>query len=416
MKFTIFTIFLLIITTTSANSTTLDAKLKLIADVYSLQPKQCLSSKVNKDDLRFIVGKLLFESTSLSGDRDISCSNCHLNEFGTADGLPMAIGVGGKGEGVERAYNKAGALVQRNALSLHSRGDSDFNVFFWDGKVHNINDTLYSQFGDTINKKFNDALALSSILPLIERDEFLGKTKLFTGNDIQHEVGDKIYVDRYYAVSKALKNRLINPETKEDIKLANGLQKIEIPLNNIELSHIGNLLSFFIRNNFICETSVWDKYLSGDTSSLSKNQKEGSILFYGKGRCASCHSGKLFSDFNFYSIGTPQGLLGPHTRHRDIGRAGVTHKYTDLYKFRTPPLISVKNTAPYGHNGIFKDLKSVITHHFNPLAFYLDSPEIYKSDYYSISKFIDSRDSTLKTIEIKSEQEIEQLVDFLHAL
>ncbi len=40
------------------------------------------------------IGKKLFESRSLSLNGNISCKNCHLEQFGSADGIPNAIGVG----------------------------------------------------------------------------------------------------------------------------------------------------------------------------------------------------------------------------------------------------------------------------------------------------------------------------------
>ena len=35
---------------------------------------------------------------------------------------------------------------------------------------------------------------------------------------------------------------------------------------------------------------------------LSEEEISGAELFYGKGKCASCHSGSYFTDFKFYSI------------------------------------------------------------------------------------------------------------------
>jgi cytochrome c peroxidase len=38
----------------------------------------------------------------------------------------------------------------------------------------------------------------------------------------------------------------------------------------------------------------------------------------------------------------------------------------DIYRFRTPPLRNVELTSPYGHNGAFKTLEGIISHHLNP--------------------------------------------------
>jgi cytochrome c peroxidase len=46
----------------------------------------------------------------------------------------------------------------------------------------------------------------------------------------------------------------------------------------------------------------------------------------------------------------------------------VTHEPTDLYCFRTPPLINVSKTAPYGHAVALYDFQSAISAHFDPLG------------------------------------------------
>ena len=80
------------------------------------------------------VGKTFFESKNVSLNGQMSCRTCHLDEFDSADGLPNAVGIFGKGEGPERAFSD-GRIVPRNTLPLWGRGALGFDVFFWDGKV-----------------------------------------------------------------------------------------------------------------------------------------------------------------------------------------------------------------------------------------------------------------------------------------
>ena len=47
----------------------------------------------------------------------MACQTCHLNEFGSADGLPNAVGIFGVGEGPERAFSD-GRIVPRNTSRL----------------------------------------------------------------------------------------------------------------------------------------------------------------------------------------------------------------------------------------------------------------------------------------------------------
>ena len=134
-----------------AFSSELDEKLLLVERVYRLQPKNCSSHfETSPSDDEVQVGKLLFESKSLSGKRDISCSDCHLDQFGSADGLPISVGVGGDGEGYERLDSDSGALVQRNAISLFGRSNPEFTSYFWDGKVQVSDGRIITQFGDQL--------------------------------------------------------------------------------------------------------------------------------------------------------------------------------------------------------------------------------------------------------------------------
>ena len=80
------------------------------------------------------LGKRLFATKNLSLNGEVACRDCHLDEFGSGDGIPIAIGVGGTGSGPARAMG-GGAIIPRNTLPLWGRGGAGFDVFFWDGRV-----------------------------------------------------------------------------------------------------------------------------------------------------------------------------------------------------------------------------------------------------------------------------------------
>ncbi|MBV5270063.1 MAG: methylamine utilization protein MauG, partial [Afipia sp.] len=82
----------------------------------------------------FEPGKTLFKSRSLSLNGNISCQQCHLDQFGSADGIPNAVAVGGDGKGAARVMG-AGGILPRNTLPFWGRGGKGFDTFFWDGKV-----------------------------------------------------------------------------------------------------------------------------------------------------------------------------------------------------------------------------------------------------------------------------------------
>lgn len=415
IKHIIFIILILPVANIAAADADLEIKLRIIKEVYNLKPKDCeILQVVNSTQTQIKSGEVIFKSKLFSGDRDTSCQTCHLDRFAITDGLSLAVGVGGDDEGFKRLYDGHGTLVQRNTITLIGRGSVEFKNYFWDGKVDVGDDgKIYSQFGEHLSDKFKSQLAVAAILPLIERDEFVGKKKIFRQNDIQKEMEDSLYQKRYEAISRALKARIIDDEGAE---VRNALLSAGEDIDDFELADLGELLSHFIANNFKCETSEWDEYLAGADSSMSVSALRGAALYYGKGRCVGCHNGPLLSDFKFHSIGVPQGLFGPHSRHRDLGRAAITLSGKDLYLFRTPPLIDVSKTPPYGHNGIFETLQDIVVHHYDPIKFYTDNKELYKKTKYDVGKINDSRSKLLSMINLRTDDELKDLLEFLNTL
>ena len=156
-------------------------------------------------------------------------------------------------------------------------------------------------------------------------------------------------------------------------------------------------------------------------------------LFYGKANCSSCHSGSLLSDQKFHSIGIPQfgpGRTRPFDPYaRDVGRMVETDNINDMYKFKTPALRNVSLTAPYGHNGAYPTLKSIIKHHLNPIKMnknwkpeYANLPKAPWLEEIDFVTFSDKReqDRILASIDIQpielNDKEIDQLVSFLKSL
>ncbi len=106
-------------------------------------------------------------------------------------------------------------------------------------------------------------------------------------------------------------------------------------------------LADFQRNEISPRTSF-------DRKSLSEIEQNGMGLFYGKARCAMCHTGTNFTDEKFHHNGFGKGQ--PH----QFGRANVTSRRWDKGKFKTPTLRKVASTAPYFHDGRFENLGQVI--------------------------------------------------------
>lgn len=386
-----------------------DGMLQKIIDAYGIET--CKQDDMSDEPMAKF-GEALFSSKGLSGDKDISCATCHVESLAFADGLPLAIGVGGAGEGEDRLRNERGAIVARNAFTLFGRGHPAFATFFWDGKVDAENEKIFSPFGDELSAGFDGPLAVAAVLPLTERDEFIGELSELAPNDLQRAVKTALYQTRFEKLDEALRRRFL---TDED--LAASLQAINRKPEKVTLVLLANALAAFIRSEFACAPSSWEAYLAGDTNALTREQKEGARVFFGSGRCAGCHTPPLFTDFRFYNLGIPQGSFGPHSRNRDLGRAGVTNQAEDRYLFRTPPLLAVARTAPYGHNGRFGTLDSIVGQHLSPVSPILRGEiELTPEDQYSFGKIVALMSDKLSYIEIRDDQDLAYLVEFLRAL
>ncbi|MGZ0174243.1 MAG: cytochrome-c peroxidase [Planctomycetales bacterium] len=117
---------------------------------------------------------------------------------------------------------------------------------------------------------------------------------------------------------------------------------------------IAKALAAFQRT-LVTEPSPFDRFLAGDKDALSAEAKRGLELFRGEAGCIECHNGPLLSDGKFYRLGVS---------FKDEGRAAITGKKQDRYRFRTPSLRNIAETGPYMHDGSQKTLDDVVTFYF----------------------------------------------------
>jgi len=125
----------------------------------------------------------------------------------------------------------------------------------------------------------------------------------------------------------------------------------------------------------VSRDSPFDRYASGDRAALSDAQKRGLALFIGKAGCVQCHSGQMFTDNQYHSVGI--GQRGPHVPATDYGReAGLSFRATHDFNacrpgcelpsdagvglFRTKSLRQVAVTPPYMHAGQLATLAEVV--------------------------------------------------------
>lgn len=104
----------------------------------------------------------------------------------------------------------------------------------------------------------------------------------------------------------------------------------------------------------ITVNSRYDQWKANPQKSpFTEDEVRGHQLFQQK--CASCHSGGLFSNQTFVNNGLPS-----NPRINDLGRELVSGDSKERYKFKVPSLRNVAYTAPYMHDGRFRTLESVL--------------------------------------------------------
>jgi len=406
-------LLLIIISSYQAVASDIDFKLEKVIEIYALQGFDCKAVQ-NNDPTLSSLGEMLFESKLLSGGMDTSCSTCHLKDLSRVDGLPVSIGVGGSGEGIDRLLDGQGIIVPRNSFTLLGRGHKNYSTYFWDGKVQTEKNRLVSIIGDAKSKGFHSPLSVAAVLPILARDEFLGVLSESKNNDME-SIDNSYYEMRYQTASRALQKRILNTKGKSWDELRAKFLESNLDLEGLELSGIGNALASFLIEKESCFKNRWSQYIQGKREALSENEKMGAYVFYGKGRCASCHSGDLLSDFKFHSIGVPQGDVGVSIYGQDLGRSEISLNQKDRFKFKTPSLLKVSKTKPYAHNGVFTNLDEVVLFHLNPIPYFKDK-KWSKKDYFNYGRVLSSRSEMLSYIDVLTEDDFKHLLSFLETL
>ena len=304
------------------------------------------------------LGRDLFFDPILSGNRNIACATCHHPTLGTSDAMSLSLGEGGIGLGESRsidAANKPKTRIPRNAPALFNLGAKEFTVMFHDGRTAKDRHAMFGirmPQGRTLERPMPSALAAQNILPVLSPAEM-------AGDPGENDVADAVAAER-----------ILGPNGAWDI-LARRIDAIpkyrqrfgQLGITGIHINDIGTALAAFIGSEFRADESPFDKFLRGEDA-MTEVQLEGMDLFYGKARCSTCHSGSFQTDHNFHAIGLPQ--LGPgKDGYADTGHGMVTGVADDMYRFRTPSLRNVTETAPYGHNGAYSNLEDVVIHHLD---------------------------------------------------
>lgn len=102
--------------------------------------------------------------------------------------------------------------------------------------------------------------------------------------------------------------------------------------------------------------SRWDKFLRGDKTALTDEEKAGFNTFVQSG-CQTCHQGVLVGGGLFQKLGAAKPWPDTH----DPGREKVTRNEADRMVFKVPSMRNVEKTGPYYHDGKVRTLEEAVS-------------------------------------------------------
>lgn len=278
-----------------------------------------------------VLGREIFFDNTLSEPTGLSCATCHRPETGFADSLARPISEGAI----------SNRFAKRNSMSIaytHCipalKCDSEGNYYgglFWDGRVNSQAEQAAEPFVDPLEMGNHDIAAVVS------------------------KVRQRPYFSKFAEIFGSQTN---------DSALYN---QITYALQAYQSSGEVNRYS-----------SKFDAFIAGD-SPLTAQQQAGYALFLGRAMCARCHVTSidpiakrvLFTDHTYDNLGVPRNERNPFYRQDsahnplgvsfiDLGLGATVGDSAENGKFRVPTLRNIELTAPYGHNGYFATLSSIV--------------------------------------------------------
>lgn len=293
------------------------------------------------------LGRHLFYEKRLSMTGEFSCASCHIQALAFTDGKSVSVGV-------------TGEKHPRSSMSLANIGYNSVLTWAHPGMTKLEVQALIPMFGERpvemgLSGKEKD------FLTKLQQDEKY--RQLFAA-----AFGEGNPTSLNSNKSSKTNSKKINPKK-------NNSQKNNPDNNIINIKNITQALASFQRS-LISVNSDYDKYrYGGDKNAISASAKRGEVLFNSERlECFHCHGGLNFSDsikherlafeeIAFHNTGLynidGKGAYPPN----NTGIQEITHKPTDMGKFKAPTLRNIALTAPYMHDGSIATLGEVIDHY-----------------------------------------------------
>lgn len=353
------------------------------------------------------IGKMLFFDTNLSRNRTMSCATCHDPSSGFSDQkrtqlhAQVSRGSDGYSFGIRNAPT---ASYANTSPTFHF--DDSIKEFvggqFWDGRASTLAQQAMGPPLDMAEMAMPSAVEV--VKRLQENPVYVKAFKQAYGENIFH-IQDSYSKYRKLSDPKELPNAFIA---------------------------MGNFIQAFENSEYFSPfDSKYDRYLQGKYQLTPQEEAGRKLFFEGKGvNCRNCHLLKNagaqkepFTNHRFRNVGVPSNLdiVNLHKKDRpnfvDLGLFNNTQADNPKFKgqFKIPTLRNVAVTAPYMHNGVFKNLKTVIEffdHYNNPKR--TINPETGQPwRKAEVEETIDKKELKGRAL---SDKEIDELVAFFRTL
>lgn len=345
------------------------------------------STKAKKEQL----GQILFFDTSLSANKTQSCATCHDPANGFVDKRKtIAQGIASLGDDGHSFGNRNTPTAGYASLSPKFHFDEKTKQYlggqFWDGRAS----TLAEQAkGPPLNPVEMNMQSEQQIMQRLKANPFYEK-------EFEEVYGKNIWQ---------------NPKNWYEA-MADAIQAFE-------------QTDFFAPFD-----SKYDRFLRGEYE-LTVLEDLGRSLFFSSTNvnCSTCHmlkredaEGEPFTNFEYHNIGTPSNpamiklnkLKADFVDHGLLENPAVSDVKQDG-KFKTPTLRNIAVTAPYMHNGVFQDLRTVILFYdkYNNPERTINPETNQKWGEPEVAKTVNLKDLAAKKF---TERKVDAMVAFLKTL
>lgn len=303
---------------------------------------------------KIALGMYLFFETGIAVDAQYeegrgtySCGTCHVPSAGFRPGAKQGIADGGLGFGVngeERVLNPA---YQEDEIDAQgARPLTVLNVAF-------VTNTFWNgQFGA---KHAN-----------VGTEHLWNEEEMTIGNELGFEA---IETQNFEGMDVHRMNMTPEMAVNLGYKELFDIAFKEYPVAERYTKTTASLaLSAYIRQ-LLTNKAPFQRWLKGEYTVMSEQEKRGAMLFFTKANCYSCHTGPSFSAVKFYALGVNDlhmngGLKTDESDRRNLGRGGFTKEEEDMFKFKVPQLYNLK-TAPFYFHGSSKETLMDVIDYFN---------------------------------------------------